>query len=225
MKNAELKNKVIKLRKSGKTYGEIMKMISSPIPKSTLSNWCNGIPLSKIQKLRIERKMLSNINKGRVIALRVNKEKREKYLKSVEKRVSYLSGDLKDRNVAKLVMGALYLGEGSKSRHGSLTFGNSSPGIIRAFLFLLRSTYDLDEKKFRCTVQCRADQDVKKLERFWLSVTKIPMRQFYKTRIDPRTSEKTSRKIDYKGVCRIEYFSADLYNELLKIGDLICSIN
>ena len=40
-----LKSKVIELRKSGKTYGEIVKVINKNIPKSTLSDWCHNIYL------------------------------------------------------------------------------------------------------------------------------------------------------------------------------------
>jgi len=100
-------------------------------------------------------------------------------------------------------------------------FGNSDPPIITLFLSLLRRCYNIDENKFRCTLQCRADQNIPKLEKFWSQVTKIPMPQFYKARIDPRTIGKPSRKPDYKGVCRIDYFSGDIFMELKQIMEVI----
>jgi hypothetical protein len=121
----------------------------------------------------------------------------------------------------KVVLTALYLGEGSKTRKGSLAFGNSDPYIISLFLNLLRKCYKIDEKKFRCTIQCRADQNIKNLEEFWTSVTKIPLVQFYKARIDPRTIGKPSKKLDYKGVCRIDCFSGEIYLELMQIPKII----
>lgn len=66
-----------------------------------------------------------------------------------------------------------------------------------------------------------ADQDIKKLERFWSKVTSIPLSQFYKTRIDPRTIGKPSKKPDYKRVCRIDYFSTEIFIELTKIVEII----
>jgi len=66
-----------------------------------------------------------------------------------------------------------------------------------------------------------ADQNIKKLEKFWSQVTKISLSQFYKARIDPRTIGKPSKKPNYKGVCRIDYFSADLFIELMQIPKII----
>ena len=93
--------------------------------------------------------------------------------------------------------------------------------VIQLFLNLLRYCYDIDETKFRCTLQCRADQDIKKLEKFWSQITRIPLSQFYKARIDPRTNGRPSRNLDYKGVCRIDYFSADIFMELKQIVAVI----
>ena len=225
MANVNLKNKVMKLRKDGMTYGEIIKAIGKNIPKSTLSYWCDGILLSRFQKLRIKIASEKNIEKGRLIAHQVLKMRRKEYLNSMDLRISHLVKFMENKNVAKIVASALYLGEGAKHRNGSLMLGNSDPHIIKLFLRLLRNSYDINESKFRCTVQCRADQNTQELEKFWRQVTKIPKRQFYKTRIDPRTIGKPSRKLDYKGVCRIEYYSADLYIELKKIGELICKVN
>jgi hypothetical protein len=153
--------------------------------------------------------------------LAVNKEKRGNYLKSIEERVSHFKDILRDKNVAKISLAMLYLGEGSKTHKASLMFGNSNPDIIKLFLDLLRYCYNINEEKFRCTVQCRADQDIKKLESFWSELTKIPRGQFYGARIDPRTMGKKTKKINYKGVCRIDYFSADIFLELEKITEIL----
>jgi len=216
-----LKQRIIILRKSGKTYTEIRKIIGVNIPKSTLSDWCSSISLSPKQRQRVEYLIQRGTNKGRAVALVVNKLKREKYIRTVRDRINHLSGKLKDRNTAKIALAMLYLGEGSKNQRGSLMFGNSDPLVIRLFLNLLRRCYDVDENKFRCTLQCKADQNIKRLEKFWSKITDIPLSQFYKARIDPRTIGKPSRKLDYKGVCRIDYFSGDVFMELKQIVNVI----
>jgi len=76
-------------------------------------------------------------------------------------------------------------------------------------------------EKLRCTVQCRADQHIPLLERTWAQVTKIPRRQFYDARVDPRTIGTRSYKKNYPGVCRIDYFSAHVYHELTMVGKII----
>jgi len=45
-----LKPKIIELRKSGKTYGEIINIVDKRIAKSTLSDWCSEIYLTSEQK-------------------------------------------------------------------------------------------------------------------------------------------------------------------------------
>jgi len=217
-----LKSKVIELRKLGKTYGEILKLIDKDIPKSTLSDWCHNIYLTSEQKKKVEIAVIENSRKGMEVARIINKERRVKYLDSIVERNKHLSLILKNINVAKTVLSILYLGEGAKNiKRGSLYFGNSDPFIIDLFLNLIRKCYTIDESKFRCTVLCRADQNVKDLEIFWTKITKIPPKQFYKTRIDPRTIGKPSRNLHYKGVCKIDYFSADVFLDLMTIPKVI----
>jgi hypothetical protein len=215
------KDEVIKLRKKGMTYGEIIKDLNLLIPKSTLSDWCENISSDPKYKLVLERAARKNISKGHIFALKANKIKREKYLQSIRKNIKHLNNIFKNKDVAKISLSMLYLGEGSKTRRGSIMFGNSDPEIIKIFLRMLRYCYNIDEEKFRCTLQCRADQDIKTLEKFWSKATNIPLEKFYKARIDPRTIGKISKKPDYKGVCRIDYFSAHIYNELMAIIELM----
>jgi len=160
------------------------------------------------------------ISPGRAAALLANRRKREKYLKDIADRVHYLSSVSRHKDVAKIILVMLYLCEGSK-RKGSLMFGNSNPAIIRLFLSTLRQCYAIDESKFRITLQCRADQNINALERYWSEITGVPSEQFYASRIDPRSIGKASRKPDYKGICRVDYFSAHIYNEITIIGALL----
>jgi len=217
----ELKEKVIKLRKQGRTYSEIRKKLKISIPKSTLSYWCKDVKLPEEYQEKIRHIVLKNAEKGRAIALIVNRIKREKYIKEVKDRVKHLSDKLKEKDTAKIALAMLYLGEGSKKQRGSLMFGNSDPFVVSLFLCLLRYCYRIDESKFRCTLQCRADQNIEKLQNFWSKITKISLSQFYKARIDPRTIGRPSKNLNYKGVCRIDYFSADLFIELKQIAEII----
>ena len=221
MNRENLKEKARSLRKQGKTYSKITKELGVIIPKSTLSYWCRDVKLPDWYEKKIKKMNLKIAEKGRAIALIVNRAKRERYLKSITDRNKYLAGSLKNKDTAKIAIAMLYLGEGSKTQKGSLIFGNSSPFIISLFLYLLRYCYDIDEKKFRCTLQCRADQNIKGLEKFWSQITKISLSQFYKARVDSRTIGKPSKKLDYKGVCRIDYFSSDVFLDLMSISKII----
>ncbi|MEX0918843.1 MAG: hypothetical protein WDZ85_02650 [Candidatus Paceibacterota bacterium] len=217
------KDKATKLREQGYSYSEIQKRLGTPIAKSTLSNWLKKIQLSQTSKKHIKQLITKGSKKGRKLALETNKIKRTKYLQCVHKRIEHLGiAVYKDRDNAIIALSMLYLGEGSKRRRGSLTFGNSDPNVIFLFLRLLRYSFVLDESKFRCTLQCRHGQDIKRLEIFWSKITAIPLSQFYKAQVDPRTIGKGIRKKDYKGVCRLDYFSADLFEELMQAAQVIC---
>lgn len=216
-----LKTKVQQLRSEGKTYTEISVILKYKIPKSTLSYWCKKIQTPPSYSKKIKKIININAAKGRLAAVRVNKIKRQEYLQKIYNSNIGILKFIKGSDVAKLILAALYLGEGSKTRKGAIHFGNSDPGIIKLFLKLLRQVYKIDETKFRITIQCRADQNTKVLENFWQILTKISKKQFYTTRIDPRTIGKPSKKKNYKGVCCVDYFSADVYNELMIIGNIL----
>lgn len=223
MNNKELKEKAINLRKLGKTYAEINKLLNTSIPKSTLSYWCNSLDLPLGYERKVQEYNKYNLEKARKAALESKKLKREIYLKKIDENNSYLCENLKDKSIAKIILAALYLAEGSKGAgRGLITFGNSDPLIIKLFLNLLRYYYSVDESKFRCTLQCRADQNIKELENLWSNVTGISLDRFYKARIDPRSINRPSKKKNYKGVCRIDYFSAEIFIDLMSAAKNIC---
>lgn len=218
--NIETIKKVVLLRKRGMTYGQIRSHLGKDFPKSSLSYWCRGIILTRSQQDKIERNSLRRIYKARKKALKINRENRVRYLEGVRSRVVHLRNVIKQEDVAKIALAMLYLGEGGKTT-SSLMFGNSDELTIRLFLKFLRQSFNIDERKFRCTVQCRADQDVILLKRHWSRITGIPTAQFYKPQVDPRTVGRPSRKSNYKGVCRIDYLSADVVNEIRAIVEVL----
>jgi hypothetical protein len=220
-----LKQKVIDLRKKGKTYTEICSCLNVAIPKGTLSYWCNGVPLPKNHDQKIKKINALNLIKARVLAVEAAKRTRQKQIENIRIENYHLSKKIKDVDVAKIALAMLYLGEGNKNRKkGSLVFGNSDPATVSLFMTFLRNVYEIDEKKFRCTLLCRADQNIKKLEKLWSETTKVPLSQFYKARIDPRTIGKPTKKKEYKGVCKIDYFSAKVFAELLEIPKILTGL-
>ncbi|OGY84088.1 MAG: hypothetical protein A3F54_00870 [Candidatus Kerfeldbacteria bacterium RIFCSPHIGHO2_12_FULL_48_17] len=217
--NMDIKDSAKTFRKSGKSYTEIQKALG--VPKSTLAYWLKDVVLDEVASRRIQDRKQKSLVYARRKALESNQKSRAQYLKKLADRNAELPDLLKDASVAKLTLVMLYWTEGSKHEKGALTFGNSDPEMIRLFLQLLRQVYAINEAKFRCTLQCRADQDIVALQKFWQQITQIPMSQFYKAQVDKRTIGKKSRKQDYKGVCRINYFSAEIFHELRIIVDLL----
>lgn len=210
----------IKLRRKGKSYSDIMGVLS--IPKSTLSYWLSSVELTSNQREKLSKNVNKKLQLTRQKSIAGYKKKREEYFAGIENRNKHFIKTLNtNKNTAKLVLSALHLGEGAKNRRGSIQFGNSDQGIIKLFMKLMRQCYPIDEAKFRCTVLCRANQDTSRLEKFWHHTTGISKKNFYKTRIDPRTIGRPSRKLDYKGVCVINYLSASIYHDLLVLGKIM----
>ena len=215
--------KVKSLRAKGMTYSQIKSHLNIALPKSTLSYWCRGITKTAQYYENLANIIGVNLKKSRELAVKAKNKKQQEYYRSIYNINKNISDLLDDKKVAKLILSVLYLAEGTKKQRASLTFGNSDSGVIRLFLDLLRKSYPIDESKFRCTIQCRADQNIKKLEKFWSVQTHIPLSRFYNARIDRRTIGKTSRNRNYLGVCRLDYFSAHIFHELEIINKILLS--
>lgn len=216
----DMKKRAVFLRKQGETLAEISIALLHHVSKGTLSNWLKGVEMSSTAQKRLHQKSNKYLHLARASARQVNSAKRKIYLESLRNENKEIIFLIQKKNVAKIALAMLYLGEGGK-QGGSVSFSNSNPEVIRIFLGLLRAAYVLEEKKFRVTVQCRVDQSKEKLEVFWKRVTQIPLSQFYHAQIDKRSLGKVTIKKRYKGVCRIDYFSAHVFNELRIIVELI----
>ena len=229
---SNLKAQVQELRSSGKTYSEINLLIKQEVSKSTLSFWCKSVPLPSNYSRKIKKLNVTSLKKARVRALHVNNLKRKNYLLSLDERNFEISEQVCNKNVAKIALAMLCLGEASKYGVSAFALGNTNPKIIIIFLQLLKLSSNFNENKLRCTVQCRADQNVSYLESYWSKVTNIPLKQFYKAQIDPRTINRPTKKPEYKGVLRINYLDSNaqqdleslsslIYNQLAKLGPVV----
>lgn len=215
MDKQELKRQAVRLRKQGKTYSEIQNNLRTAIPKSTLSYWCKDILLSQLYYDKIQLLNIANAKKGREIAVAVNKIKREKYLSSLVKRNKYLIPLLKNQDIAKIALAMLYLGEGAKWKsHRGLLLGSSDSDIVKIYIKLLQRCYNISRRRIRARILYRADQDINSLTIFWSHVTGIPKHHFYKTKPDPRTIGKKTKKKDYRGVCVITCGGTEVQIEL-----------
>ncbi|HSX48928.1 MAG TPA: hypothetical protein VLE44_01570 [Candidatus Saccharimonadales bacterium] len=221
MYSSDLIGRVIDLRKSGKTYSEIQKITKIKIPKSTLSTWTSKINYSPDYYERVKKINSLNLMQARKIASQKLKEKRSKLVKYLrDKNLGCLTAI--NPQVQKLLLSMIYQAEGAKYKSTScLNLGNSSPKFIELYLYLLRNSYKIDESKFRIRIQCRADQNVQLLEKFWQKITNIGPERTYPTYIDKRTIGKPTLKKDYKGVCTVHYLNSSLHMEIELLADSV----
>ena len=222
MRPQKTKEAVINLRKKGKTFSEIQDSLNIKIPKSTLSYWCKKVVLPYRYYDKIELINIKNREKGRQQAVISNKLKFQELVDTLYKSNSHLSKKTKDKDISKMLLAMLYLGEGTKWKsHSGMILGNSSPDVINLYLHLLTQSYGIDTKKLKCRISFRADQNINALQEYWSKITSIPLKNFYKTKPDPRTVGKITKNADYKGVCVICGGSSKIQLELDAIAKLI----
>jgi len=217
------KDKVRTLRSQGLTYSEIQDSLGIRIPKSTLSYWCKTVPLPRFYSKKIEKLNTINRNKARKAAEKIRGERKIKFLESLKKENKYLLDELKDKNIKKIALSILYLGEGNKWKsHRGLMLGSSDPDIINLYVKLLKSVYKIPKSVMRAQILHRADQDIAQLTNFWSKIIGLPKEYFYKCKPDPRTIGKPTKNKNYKGVCVISCAGTKIQLELEVIAKMIC---
>lgn len=211
--------KVIKLRKSGHSLSEISHITG--ISKNTAYHWVSGIELTPLQSERLHKKEITCGKKGLRKAHKIKLAKKLKWKQGLISRMEQYRGIVNKKSAfAKLICGALYLCEGAKYPSSKqMIFGSTDSRMIKTFLCLLRNNFPIDEKRIRCRIMHRYDQDGEQLNSYWSRVTKIPLSQFYKHYKDKRTRGLITKNSNYKGVCAVQYNSVDLQYELQLIGE------
>lgn len=84
-----------------------------------------------------------------------------------------------EQKMLKSVGVTLYWGEGYKTKKSNgIDLANSDVSMIMVFLRFLREICGVNENRIRVLLYCYANQDPKKLVRFWSKATGIPHKQF-----------------------------------------------
>lgn len=178
------KTQAVLLRKSGKTYSQILKEVK--VAKSTLSIWLKDIGLSNAQKQNISLKRLEAQKRGaKAVKLRRLNEVEElnkigiKEIGKISKRDLFLIGI------------AIYWAEGAKQKEGvnvsqCVDFSNSDPKMVLIFIKWLNKCCNLAEEslKFALRIHKSINLDVEKEIYWWKSYLGL--------------NEKTLIKLTYK---------------------------
>ncbi len=210
MKN-DIQKKAIELRKQGFSLRVIAESLH--IAKSTASVWLKDVFLDK----KAQEKIKSFKSDGLQKAIQISKEKRQGKLSLIEADVlRFVDRIPQSKEIDKLACALLYWCEGEKSK-SSVSFVNSDPQMIATFLVLFRSSFQVDEKKFRISLHLHEyHEDLQEIE-FWSRITAIPKEQFYKVYRKPNTGK--SKKENYRGCVAIRYYDVKVIMELQKIWE------
>ncbi|MFH1966481.1 MAG: hypothetical protein ABII95_01265 [Patescibacteria group bacterium] len=206
------KNKAISLRKGGKSYNEISKILGAP--KSTLSLWLRNIKMSpEIEKKFLDRtkkkwsKSITEFNKKQG---KIAKEKAEKRQQVAVKDIKRLS-----KRELLLVGVALYWAEGSKGRW-ALQFTNSDPDMIMLMMKFFRNICEVPESKIKASAQIHPNVTPQKVVNYWSKISGISKKNFHKTycRVSPSSKfKRPSNKLPY-GTLRIEICNIEMVDKV-----------
>jgi len=210
--STEIKEKARKLRNEGYSFGRLTKEMG--ISRSTLHSWVGDIKRSK-KWIRSDRiRWMKEIQPLTVLA---NKKKKQERIKKLEFQVNKEMGKVKfSKTQLRVILSMLYWAEGAKTDR-AVTFANTDPKLCLLFITLLRKGFLIDEEKLRVRLYLHYYHNQKNSKKFWSKLLSIPISQFQRTYIKPRSKVKRFRK-NFGGICFIRYYSAALKDEIMQLA-------
>ena len=172
------KEKALRLRKQGKSYNEINRLLG--VPKSTLSTWLKEIPLSR----QVRKK---NISQAKIIWAKnitaFNKKRSLINQQSKNKEIDQFAKDIKDLDKKALFwLGlGLFLAEGGKREKWSVRFVNSDSDIIKIMMRFYREICLVPDDKFRFRIYLHPNINDQEAKSAWSKILKVSNNQFYKS--------------------------------------------
>ena len=210
MKQKE-KQEAIELRKQGYSIAELQRKFK--VSKSTASLWCRDVPLNSQAKKILEDKWTDGQIRSQATIRRKSDEKK----KSAEIYADAVLGSISDdRHTKMLICAMMYRCEGS-GRRSFLCFTNSNPQLLASFLNLLRSSFDLDEKKFRAHMHLHPYHSEARQLKFWSKTLTIPKTQFMKS--FRKENGGIYKREGYQGCVGVRYYDADIARKLHTVAE------
>ena len=207
------KNLAIGLRKQGKSYNEIAKILKAP--KSTLSLWLRNIKMP----LEIERKFWNKTRKKWAQSITEFNKKRAETVRQKAKKLQENAarniGVLSKRELL-LIGTALYWAEGYKKSRWALHFSNSDPVMIKFIMKFFRKICNIPKQKIKALVQIHPNVTSKVAVNYWSKITRIPKTQFSKTysRVTPSSKHKRPPNALPYGTLRVSVYNGQITNKI-----------
>lgn len=205
------KNIAIRLRKQGKSYNQLVKILGTP--KSTLSLWLRNIEMSPTVRKKFwddvrERQAKNIANFNRKLA-----EKARKRAQEIQENASKMIGHLSKKDFL-LIGTALYWGEGFKKTRWVLAFSNSDPLMIKFMMKFFIDVCDIPKEKIKATVQTHPNITPRNAVNYWSEISGVPKYQFQKTytRLTPSSKQKRARNTLPYGTLRLSVYDYKITN-------------
>lgn len=202
MAKSKLKLKAFILRKQGKSIREIMS--ATGVPLSTASHWCRHIFLSPKQKALLIANQKSRSYAGRLKS--TEHAKRERIAKTQQLKNEGIKeiGKLTDKELFCAGIG-LYWGEGYRSQE-TIGFTSKDEQIVKFIMAWFRKFLRTKSTDFilRVSLNISHKKRINAVEKYWSTITKIPLKQFTKPSFVKVRHKKVYPSDDgYQGTLRI----------------------
>ena len=164
------------LRKVGFSISEIRDKLL--VSKSSVSIWVRDVKLEEAQLIKISEKMSSRIvvEKRRMTRLARESSKRQKIIDLAKKQINKITF-----RELWLIGVMLYRAEGGKTQRSLVRFSNGDPEMIKIMMKFFRKICKVPEYKFRCYLHIHPHLDYILAEKHWSKITKVNLKQFFKT--------------------------------------------
>ena len=214
MARAQERQKAITLRKHGKTYSDIRRILD--IPKSTLSDWLSTYPLTNKQLKLIKKQGRKNkelaIERFRT-TMRLKRDARlQKTYEDAKRNILPLSQ--RELQIAGMF---LYWGEGQKRMNGPVSINNTDPKVMKFSLFWLTEILMIPKNRIRVYLHLYKDMNINNEMDYWSKELQIPLNQFAKPYIKESTREGLTHKGFGHGTCAL-VISIILLKEKLRMS-------
>lgn len=183
-----LKREVVKLRKQGKSYSDIRKLVK--VSKGSLNLWLRDIELTNEQKLALHDRRKKAVETYRkTMRLKRLRRNSQYYIDQVSQWVPLSEREI---YIAGLF---LYLGEGNKASPNTIGITNTDPSVVKFALYWITKSLKIPKSKIRIQLHLYSDMVVEDEIHFWLSQLKMKRSCLVKPYI--KKSHRT--EIDQKG--------------------------
>lgn len=203
------KDRVLQLRKQGKSYNEIRQEIR--IPKSTLSEWLSKNGWSR----RVRRILTEKAKKKSTARLRkLNTIRGAQLARVYEEARSEARQEFKQFRYHPLFVAgiSIYWGEGDKASDNFVRISNIDPLMVKIFVKFLLEICNVPRERIRSWVLIYPDLEDEKCLHFWIKSTGLERANFTKcVRI---TGKHKTNRVNF-GVCNIGISSKYLKQKLL----------
>jgi hypothetical protein len=174
------------LRRLGLTYSEIQSVI--PVPKCTLSNWCNALPLSAEREAEVL--ALTGPRSRRGISVDTQWRRRIEVLEIRERATLYKAQHSDDPLFIAGI--SLYWAEGSKTRN-DLSITNTDPRLLLTFVRFVRTHLD-SNASFALAIHLHDGDNEHEAKTHWRDSLALPTSRFTKTYVKASGTGHRTRK-------------------------------